>query len=83
MLFMVTQIHTPETCPIDAGGSDVLFDQDAEGVTLKGRWGAWAHHTIWYLLEADTPDAILSFLKPGFKRCTSTVEPVGEESVQR
>ena len=46
MLFMVTQVHTPETCPIDAGGSDVLFDENAEGVSLKGRWGAWTHQII-------------------------------------
>ncbi len=53
MLFMITQVHTPETCPIDAGGSDSLIDKNAEGVTVKGRWGAWSHHTIWYLVEAD------------------------------
>ena len=29
MLFMITQIHTPETCPKDAGGADVLIDKNA------------------------------------------------------
>ena len=80
---MVTQVHTPETCPIDAGGSDVLFDKNAEGVTLKGRWGAWTHHIIWYLVEADNSKAILRFLEPGMKRTTCTVEPVDESSVER
>ena len=83
MLFMITQVHTPETCPIDQGGSDVLFTKDAKGVTLKGRWGAWSHHIIWYLVEADEIAAIQSFLDPGMKRSTSTVEPVGEASIQR
>ena len=83
MLFMITQVHTPETCPIDQGGSDVLFNKDAKGVTLKGRWGAWSHHIIWYLVEADEIAAIQSFLDPGMKRSTSTVEPVGEASIQR
>jgi hypothetical protein len=83
MLFMITQVHTPEACPIDQGGSDVLFDKNAKGITLKGRWGAWAHHTIWYLVEADDAAAIQGFLEPGFKRSTATVEPVGEASIQR
>jgi len=83
MLFMITQVHTPETCPIDQGGSDVLFNKDAQGVTLKGRWGAWSHHTIWYLVEANELAAIQSFLDPGLKRSTCTVEPVGEASIQR
>ncbi len=83
MLFMITQVHTPETCPKDAGGADILIDKNAEGVTVKGRWGAWSHHTIWYLVEADSADAILHFLDPGLKRCTCTVEPVGEETIER
>jgi hypothetical protein len=83
MLFMITQVHTPETCPKDVGGADTLIDNNAQGVTLKGRWGAWTHHTIWYLLEADDQEAITRFLDPGMKRCTCTVEPVGEQPIQR
>ena len=83
MLFMITQVHTPGTCPIDEGGSDVLINKDAEGVVVKGRWGAWSHHTIWYVVDADSPDAIQGFLDPGMKRSTCTVEPVGEASIQR
>ena len=26
MLFHITQVHTPETCPRDEGGSNTLFD---------------------------------------------------------
>lgn len=81
MLFMITQVHTPESCPTDAGGADSLIKKDAEGVTAKGRWGAWTHHTIWYLVEADSPEAIQSFLEPGMKRCTCTVEPVEERPI--
>ncbi len=83
MLFMITQVHTPEACPKDEGGSDILIDKNAQGVTVKGRWGAWAHHIIWYLVEADNLEAIQRFLDPGMKRCTCTVEPVGEASIQR
>lgn len=81
MLFMITQVHTPENCPKDAGGADTLINQNAEGVTPKGRWGAWTNHTIWYLVEADSPEALQSFLGPGMQRCTCTVQPVEERSI--
>ncbi|MEE9249314.1 MAG: DUF3303 family protein [Dehalococcoidia bacterium] len=83
MLFMITQTHGPETCPIDEGGAKVLIDKDAQGVTLKGRWGAWSRHTIWYLVEADNLEAIQHFLDPGMKRSTCTVEPVGGAPIER
>ena len=83
MLFMITQVHTPETCPKDAGGADSLIDKNAEGVTVRGRWGAWSHHKIWYLVESDSADAIMHFLDPGLKRCTCTVEPVGDDPINR
>ncbi len=83
MLFMITQVHTPDTCPIDAGGADTLIDKNAQGITVKGRWGAWSHHIVWYLVEADNLEAIQRFLDPGMKRSTCTVEPVGEAPIQR
>lgn len=83
MLFMITQVHSPETCPKDEGGADVLVDTNVPGVTTKGRWGAWSHHTIWYLVDADNPEAIQHFLDPGMKRCTCTVEPVAEAPIKR
>lgn len=83
MLFMITQVHSPENCPKDVGGSDVLINKDAEGVTLKGRWGAWSNHTIWYLVETDSVGAIQQFLDPGMTRCTCTVMPVAEQSFRR
>ena len=83
MLFMITQVHGPEACPIGAGGSDALFNGNAQGVTLKGRWGAWSHHKIWYLVEAGDLSAIQAFVDPGMKRSTCTIEPVGETSIQQ
>ena len=76
MLFMITQVHTPQTCPRDEGGADVLIDKNAQGVTVKSRWVAGPQHTIWFLLEADSLDAVQSFLDPGMKRCTCTITPV-------
>ena len=83
MLFMITQTHTPESCPMGAGGADALINKSAAGVKVKGRRGAWTHHTIWYLVDARSTDALQEFLEPGMKRCTCAVVPVAEEPLKR
>lgn len=81
MLFHITQVHSPEACPRDEGGSNSLFDPSVKGVKLIGRYGANAQHTLFFIVEADGVDAIHQFLYPGFKRCTSTITPVSEVAV--
>lgn len=83
MLFHITQVHTPETCPMDEGGSNSLYNPNVDGLKLIGRYGANAQHTLFYIVEADNIDAIHRFLRPGFKRCTSTITPVSEVSVPK
>ena len=79
MLFLVTQTHTPETCPKDRGGSNVLYDAKAEGITSKAMYGAFSEHVIYYLLEAESLSAVHRFLLPGFGSCTCRITPVAEE----
>jgi hypothetical protein len=81
MLFHITQVHSPELCPKGEGGSNSLFDESVEGVTLIGRYGANAQHTLFFVVEADDVIAIQKFLAPGFQRCTSTITPVSEVPV--
>lgn len=83
MLFHITQVHSPEHCPRDAGGSNSLFDAEVDGLRLIGRYGANAQHTLFYVVEADDIDAVHKFLWPGFTRCTSTVTPVSEVPVPK
>ncbi len=83
MLFHITQVHSPESCPKNEGGSDSLFDSSVEGIKLIGRYGANAQHTLFFIVEADDVDAIHKFLLPGFERCTSTITPVSEIPVPR
>jgi hypothetical protein len=83
MLFHITQVHTPETCPLDEGGSNSLFNPNAEGIKLIGRYGANAQHTLFFIVEADNVNAIHQFLLPGFKRCTSTITPVSDVPVPK
>lgn len=83
MLFHITQVHTPDHCPKDEGGSNTLFDATVPGIKLIGRYGANAQHTMFYIVEADDIDALHLFLFPGFKRCTATITPVSEVPVPR
>ena len=83
MLFHITQVHTPETCPRDEGGSNSLYDPTVKGIKLIGRYGANAQHTLFYIVEADDVNALQRFLWPGFKRCTSTITPVSEVPVPK
>jgi len=83
MLFHITQTHTPETCPKDAGGSKTLYTPNVAGIKLKAVYGAFSEHVIYYIMEADSLDAIHQFLDPGFKRCTCTVTPVAEAPIAR
>ena len=49
MLFLITQIHTSETCPIDAGGREVLHEkpENVPGLKIVAAYGAYAEHTSW------------------------------------
>ncbi|MBI4302423.1 MAG: hypothetical protein HY664_07445 [Chloroflexi bacterium] len=77
MLFMVTQTHTPEHCPKDEhGGDKLLFDATAKDIAIKGRYGAWSTHTIWYVVEAETYEAVQRLLDPGMKRCMTYITPI-------
>jgi hypothetical protein len=78
MLFHITQRHTPETCPVNEGGSGKLFDPNVEGVKLIGRYGAYSEHVLFYIVEADNYDALQRFLLPAFTRATATITPISQ-----
>ncbi len=81
MLFHITQTHTPENCPKDAGGSKTLYDSNVEGLNVKAIYGAFAEHEIYYIVETDDVENIQKFLFPGFKRCTARITPVAEAAI--
>ena len=83
MLSHITQVHSPESCPRDEGGSNSLVDSTVPGVKVIGRFGANSQHILFYIVEADDAMAIQQFLWPGFKRCTATVTPVIETPVTK
>jgi hypothetical protein len=81
MLFLITQTHTPESCPKDEGGSKTLYNPNADGVKLRALYGAFAEHVIYYVVEAETIQAVNQFLMPGFKRCECQITPVSQEPI--
>jgi len=81
MLFLITQTHTPGACPKDEGGSKILYNPSAEGIKLRAMYGAFAEHVIYYLVEAESVDAIHQFLLPGFNRCSCRIAPVEEAPI--
>lgn len=83
MIFLITQEHTPDSCPKDSGGLKALHDAQAEGVTLKAMYGAFSDHVVYYVVEANDLSAIHKFLDPGWTRCNATVTPVAEEPIAR
>ncbi len=83
MLFHITQTHSPELCPKDEGGPKVLYNPNAEGIKLRAMYGAFSEHVVYYIVEADSIDAVQQFLLPGFKRCTCSISPVSEEPIER
>ncbi len=78
MLFLITQTHTPETCPIDAGGREVLHEnpENVPGLKIVAAYGAYTEHTLYYVVEAADYDTVEKFLVPGFKQCKATITPV-------
>ena len=83
MVFLIKQVHTPETCPADTGGVKTLYDPKAKGVKLKAIYGNFGQHITYYVVKADDIGAVNEFLGPGWLCCTSTVTPVSEVEVDK
>lgn len=80
MLFLITQTHAPEACPIDAGGREALHEdpKKIKGLKVITGFAAYTEHVLYYLVEADDYDAVEKFLTPGFKRGSAAITPVSK-----
>lgn len=83
MLFVVTHIHTPELCPSDDPEKlkklDVL-EQESHAkktkVKVLGSYIAPPEHTLFFILEADSYEAITDFFRPVMKIGIPRIVPV-------
>ena len=78
MLFHITQVHAPESCPYGRGGSRSLHDASVSDVKVLGVYGAFTEHVIYMVVEADSLEMVDKFLLPGMKTCTAKITPVSE-----
>ena len=77
MLFLVVQQHTPEMCPArDGRGPEALFDGTA--VELRFAVADIPGHKLFFLVEAQSYDALNRLLEPGRTRCITSISPVRE-----
>ena len=73
MLFHITHIHTPETCPYgnpekaqDTFGK-MMSSVEKLGVKLVGAWVDAPAHTVYFVIETDSVQKIEELLAPVIK----------------
>lgn len=84
MLFVVTHTHTPELCPSGDPENlkktvDVLAQESharKSNVKVLGSYIAPTEHTLYFILEADSYEAITEFFRPVMKIGTPRIVPV-------
>lgn len=82
MLFLIVQEHSEQNCPKGRGGPKSLYDENASGIKLKGVYGDYPNHIIYFVVEADKVESVYGFLEPGWKKSTSKIIPVSDKQVK-
>jgi hypothetical protein len=73
MLFHITHVHGPETCPYHdpekarATFGKILGGAEQLGVKLVGAWVDAAAHTAYIVVEADSAQKLEELLAPGLE----------------
>jgi hypothetical protein len=79
MLVHFKQFHAPADCPYGKGGSRSLFDENAEGVEIRGYWLAFPQHTTYLVVETDDARNLQALLRPGASVCLAEITPVTDK----
>ena len=84
MLFHITHVHTPETCPYhdkekarDTFGK-MLSSVEQLGVKLVGAWVDVPAHTAYFVVETDSVQKIEELLAPGLEIGCAETRPVSD-----
>jgi len=91
MLFHITHVHTPESCPYHnpekarATFGKMLSSAEQLGVKLVGVWVDAPAHTMYIVVEADSAQKIEELLEPAFEigRAETRVVQDGRTLLQR
>lgn len=91
MLFHITHVHTPETCPYHneekarATFGKMLGGAEKLGIKLIGSWIDAPAHTAYIVIETDSPQKIEELLAPAFEIAQAEIRVVqdGQLLLQR
>lgn len=80
MLYLITQNHSPETCPMGAGEGQALPEQPKKvpGLKVLAAYADYTQHVIYWVVKASDYKALKKLLEPGFKLCSGTIRPVSQ-----
>ena len=91
MLFHITHVHSPETCPYHHPETaretfgKMMHSAEGIGVNLIGSWVDAPDHTIYLVVETDSVQKLEEFLAPAFEIGVAETRPVSNamEVLQR
>ena len=82
MLFHVTHVHTPETCPSDspekikATFGKMLTNADELDVKVHSLYANNIAHTVYMVVETDSAESISKMFDPTLKIATVDISPI-------
>ena len=88
MFFHVTHTHTEHTCPINDQSvmsetfGKVFSSLTDNGVNVVGWWADPPAHQMFFVLEADSVEAIYEGLHPIIDRGTACIRPVTDAAAK-
>jgi hypothetical protein len=82
MLFHITHVHTPETCPSDspdkikATFGQMLTNADELGITVHSLYSNNIAHTMYMVVETDSAESISKMMDPTLKIANAVISPI-------
>jgi len=82
MLFHVTHVHTPESCPahdperLRATFGKIFANAEQIGVKLVGVYVDAPAHTIYFIVEADAAEKLRDLFDPGLNIGRAEIRPI-------
>ena len=82
MLFHITHVHTPESCP--AGDPErarntigkMLAGAEGPGIKLVGAWADAPGHAFYLVVDADSVDKLTDLFFPALTMAHAEITPV-------
>jgi hypothetical protein len=82
MLFHITHVHTPESCPADDPErardtiGKIIAGGNAPGIKLVGAWADAPGHTFFLVVETDSVDKLTDLFYPALTMAHAEITPV-------